>query len=140
MWARPDRKCPSTRDRCCPRSLVLVATAVLEDDKSLYWQPTLYYQDASGQYTPLSPNDGFVIYWFARKAATEEFVDIPGGLRMITGDPTRSTFNPDDPEHVANGFACFCMGVPGSECDDTGVPYKLYNFEDAKPYKCDVIR
>lgn len=117
-----------------------VATAIVADDKSLYWQPTLYYQAADGTYTPLSPNDGFVVYWFSRKSPNENFVDIPGGLRMITGDPGRNSFDEGNMEHKANGFACFCMGVQGSECNDDDVPYQLYNFEDAKKYKCDTIR
>jgi hypothetical protein len=103
----------------------------------------LYYQDAAGSFTPLSPTDGFVVYWFGRKAATEEFVDIPAGFRMITGDPTRNSFDASNPEHIANGFACFCMpggDKSGPACNDAKVPNQLYNFEDAKPYSCDVIR
>ncbi|KAG7531200.1 hypothetical protein FFLO_04559 [Filobasidium floriforme] len=115
-------------------------TAEVEDDKSLYWQPTLYYQSAAGTFQRLDPDGGLVVYWKADKAGDDEpLFDMPNGLRIIAGDPKRNT--PHDNavfEDRATGFKCFCQGGP--QCHDAGAPVISYNFEDVKKYNCDIIR
>jgi hypothetical protein len=54
------------------------AGAEVADDKSLYWQPTLYYQWKNGTFQALQPTWGLKVYWFSRKHSSETFTDIPG--------------------------------------------------------------
>lgn len=107
---------------------------------SLYWQPSLYYQQKDGKFIPVNPTGGTNIYWKADKAAEEPLTDMPGGLRIIAGDPTRNVQDDSDLEHQAVGFKCFCQGVPGSTCNDAGVPARSHDFETVKKYNCDIIR
>jgi hypothetical protein len=116
----------------------------VEDDMSLYWQPTLYYQRADGTFQPLTPDKGYDIYWIREIAEGETLWDMPPGLRMIIGDPKQNT-PPDDstPEGKAAGFSCFCQSKsPGADplCNDKDVPDVGHSFEDAKKNHCDIIR
>lgn len=80
-------------------------TAEVVDDKSLYWQPSLYWKDGNEKLHLVSPAVGLTVYWFGeclkwtswslremrliwgggavagRKTESETFTDIPGGLR-----------------------------------------------------------
>lgn len=78
-----------------------MTTAEVSDDKSLYWQPTMYWKDGSGKFHLMQEEFGLEVYWFgecgqlyerhkclAAKSMTlgryeqgEVLVDMPGGLR-----------------------------------------------------------
>lgn len=60
---------------------------------------------------------------------------------MTAGEPYRSTFDSNDVEYQNIGITCFCMeypGVPKTSC--IGAPDVVRTFEEAKQYKCDVVR
>lgn len=117
------------------------------DDKSLYWQPGLYYaQEGSGGIVNLDPTGGAVISWTSDTAEGETLVDMPGGLRMITGDPSRAEFDDANLGHQAVGFSCEChKGTPENpeECTEeemASVEAMVSSLDDLKNPNCKVIR
>ena len=59
------------------------STAIIGDDRSNYWSPTLYYQFKNGSLSPMLGSNR--IYYFLK---SEDVKPFPPGLRMISGSPT----------------------------------------------------
>ncbi|KAI5859630.1 hypothetical protein GGS23DRAFT_316541 [Durotheca rogersii] len=58
----------------------------IQDDKSVYWTPQLYYQHANGSFEEV-PNSGTTIYYLGRGENRSNIEPFPPGFRMISGDP-----------------------------------------------------
>ncbi|KAI0485076.1 hypothetical protein GGR56DRAFT_681157 [Xylariaceae sp. FL0804] len=57
----------------------------VQDDKSAYWTPQLYYQFANGSFTVV-PNGGTVVYYLGRGENKSNIEPFPPGFRMLSGD------------------------------------------------------
>ncbi|KAI1477725.1 WSC-domain-containing protein [Daldinia eschscholtzii] len=58
----------------------------IQDDKSIYWTPQLYYQRANGSFEEV-PNGGTVVYYLGRGENRSNIEPFPPGFRMVSGDP-----------------------------------------------------
>ncbi|WVW81296.1 hypothetical protein I302_103287 [Kwoniella bestiolae CBS 10118] len=71
-------------------------TASVSVDKSNYWIPQLYYYNPSGKNYQAIPVSYVNTYYLPRYSPGEKTVRaFPDGLRMISGDPNRKTFDGD---------------------------------------------
>ncbi|KAH8090923.1 hypothetical protein HD553DRAFT_279680 [Filobasidium floriforme] len=77
-------------------------TAPISIDKSSYWTPQLYSY-SEGKYTMI-PASYVNTYYLPRSKKLP--VAFPEGLRMVSGDPYRRTFDPKNPDHQAISFVC----------------------------------
>ncbi|KAJ6789453.1 hypothetical protein PWT90_00254 [Aphanocladium album] len=100
-------------------------------DKSNYWQPQLYHQHHDGSFE-LIKLLGIAAYYIDRTCdyrpgrrncdGTHGAIAPPKGLRMISGDTTRRTFNSSDKTNRAINHLCT---DPGQDYDE--LPQKLCN-------------
>ncbi|KAI1374179.1 WSC-domain-containing protein [Hypoxylon crocopeplum] len=58
----------------------------IQDDKSAYWTPQLYYEHANGSFEEV-PNGGTVVYYLGRGENRSNIEPFPPGFRMVSGDP-----------------------------------------------------
>ncbi|KAL4251371.1 hypothetical protein ABKN59_005563 [Abortiporus biennis] len=80
-------------------------TAPLSIDASNYWVSPLFYHDPNnGSFTiiPATMN----VYYFMRPGKNETIVAPPAGLRMVAGDPTRTSFDPNSFADQAISYMC----------------------------------
>ena len=56
----------------------------IQDDKSAYWTPLLYYQHKNGSFEEV-PNGGMVIYYLGR-GDNKTLTAFPPGFRMVSGN------------------------------------------------------
>ncbi|WWD22710.1 hypothetical protein CI109_107203 [Kwoniella shandongensis] len=91
-------------------------TAPITVDKSNYWTPQMYYynpKDASYQAIPVSYVN---TYYLPRYSPGETTVRaFPDGLRMLSGDPNRRTYNGDA---ESNAVTYVCLDYSGSHSGD----------------------
>ncbi|KAK6075662.1 WSC domain-containing protein [Seiridium cupressi] len=59
----------------------------IQDDKSAYWTPQLYYQHSNGTFQEV-PNGGHVVYYLGRGDNRSAIEPFPSGFKMISGDTT----------------------------------------------------
>jgi Domain of unknown function (DUF1996)/WSC domain len=57
----------------------------IQDDKSAYWTPQLYYRYRNGSYTEV-PNGGTVVYYLSRGDAELQMEPFPNNYRILAGD------------------------------------------------------
>ncbi|RGP81502.1 fungistatic metabolite [Fusarium longipes] len=57
----------------------------VQDDKSAYWTPQLFYQHTNGSFQ-MVPNGGTVIYYLGRGENRSNIEPFPPGFKMLTGD------------------------------------------------------
>jgi hypothetical protein len=57
----------------------------VQDDKSAYWTPQLFYQHANGSFQ-MVPNGGTVIYYLGRGENRSKTEPFPPGFKMLSGD------------------------------------------------------
>ncbi|KAG8669333.1 hypothetical protein FPOAC1_008725 [Fusarium poae] len=57
----------------------------VQDDKSAYWTPQLFYQHANGSFQ-MVPNGGTVIYYLGRGENRSNIEPFPPGFKMLSGD------------------------------------------------------
>ncbi|KAL5608539.1 hypothetical protein FOBRF1_009036 [Fusarium oxysporum] len=57
----------------------------VQDDKSAYWTPQLFYQHANGSFQ-MVPNGGTVIYYLGRGENKTNIEPFPPGFKMLSGD------------------------------------------------------
>lgn len=95
---------------------VCTSTPIVED-KSNYWAPLLYFQWANGSFSSL--DGGAVIYYLYpnKPGATTAF---PRDFRMISGNPTKRTYDANDPAHRAIDF--LCLDFQGQTTKHHGLP------------------
>ncbi|KAF1982413.1 hypothetical protein K402DRAFT_424524 [Aulographum hederae CBS 113979] len=87
-------------------------TCEIQEDKSAYWTPQLYYQHGNRTFQEV-PNEGMTVYYLGRGDNRMNIVLFPPSFRMITDDSTcRSydtgtrTFKADRPVGDRVTFAC----------------------------------
>jgi len=95
------------------------STPILED-KSAYWFPQLYYEWANGSFTSL--NGGAVIYYlFDDKPGTT--TAFPDDFRMLSGNPTLRTYDPQSYDQQAITF--LCLDFSGTSTRHNELPAKV---------------
>ncbi|KAI1853724.1 hypothetical protein JX266_001708 [Neoarthrinium moseri] len=57
----------------------------IQDDKSAYWTPQLYYQHTNGSFQEV-PNGGHTVYYLGRGDNRTNIEPFPPGFRMLSGD------------------------------------------------------
>jgi hypothetical protein len=70
-------------------------TCEVEQDKSLYWIPPLYFHGADGKYTLVPQTGGVLVYYRMFHDNTKAF---PPGFRMLAGDANRNTTEVPTPD------------------------------------------
>ncbi|KAF8151010.1 hypothetical protein B0H34DRAFT_628672, partial [Crassisporium funariophilum] len=91
----------------------------IPEDKSNYWFPHLYFQWANGSVTSLT--GGAVIYYlFDNKPGTT--TAFPPDFRMISGNPTLRSYDPNSFAQQAIDF--LCLDFDGTTTKHTGLPNK----------------
>jgi Domain of unknown function (DUF1996)/WSC domain len=58
----------------------------IQDDKSAYWTPQLYWEHSNGSFEAV-PNSGMVVYYLGRGENRSNVVPFPPGFQMLSGDP-----------------------------------------------------
>ncbi|KAF1983476.1 WSC-domain-containing protein [Aulographum hederae CBS 113979] len=64
----------------------------IQDDRSAYWSPQLYYQYGNGSVMEV-PHDGSVLYYIARGAGQTPMTAFPEGLKMLSGDAAARSYD-----------------------------------------------
>ncbi|KAJ5980903.1 hypothetical protein N7481_008201 [Penicillium waksmanii] len=73
----------------------------VEQDKSAYWTPALYFMHTDGSAEMVDQVGGMLAYYFNDKAPGEKIHAFPKGFRMLAGDPFQRNFTwpvPDPPK------------------------------------------
>ncbi|KAL5482302.1 hypothetical protein ACEPAI_8896 [Sanghuangporus weigelae] len=94
-------------------------TTLVQDDKSSYWAPQLYYRSENGSFT-LVPILFVNTYYEQRPGQDGNVSAFPPGLRMVAGDPTRTTYDDNDTSNKAVGFVC--LDYSGKSSDSKEFP------------------
>ncbi|KIP07217.1 hypothetical protein PHLGIDRAFT_35537 [Phlebiopsis gigantea 11061_1 CR5-6] len=75
-------------------------------DKSVYWAPPVLYQDQNTHEFSIMPPAFNIYYFFDRNGTGETVHAFPQGLRMVAGNPTRSSYNASNFADQAVSFVC----------------------------------
>ncbi|GFZ47824.1 hypothetical protein JCM24511_05571 [Saitozyma sp. JCM 24511] len=84
-------------------------TAFVQDDKSAYWAPQLFYKFKNGTYYPIQ-SDGANTYWKysgPELAAGQKLSVVPDDFRMLAGNINRNTYNASNAADLAPSWACW---------------------------------
>ncbi|KAI4258516.1 MAG: hypothetical protein L6R42_005041 [Xanthoria sp. 1 TBL-2021] len=65
----------------------------IQDDKSAYWTPSLYYQHSNGSFEEV-PDYGMAVYYLGR-GDNQSLVPFPPGFRMVSGDKLSRSYHKD---------------------------------------------
>ncbi len=91
----------------------------IQDDKSAYWTPLLYYQHSNGLFQEV-PNHGMAVYYLGR-GSNKTLTPFPPGFRIVSGDKASRSYNNDKiipggkrPVSDRVNFACL-NGSPSKE-------------------------
>lgn len=91
----------------------------IQDDKSAYWTPSLYYHHSNGTFEEV-PNGGMAVYYEGR-GDDRNLQPFPAGFRMVSGNNYARSYNPnalipgsDRPIADRVSFACL-DGTPNKE-------------------------
>ncbi|KAJ7596656.1 hypothetical protein C8J56DRAFT_918004 [Mycena floridula] len=100
-------------------------SCMVQQDKSAYWTPALYFQWANGSVTLVDQMGGGLIYYLPRShpSDTTEVLAFPQGLRMLTGSPSTRSYNASSLTAQAIGLDCLGgsgrqPGFPAMNCHD----------------------
>ncbi|KAI0692895.1 hypothetical protein BC835DRAFT_1276877 [Cytidiella melzeri] len=75
-------------------------------DKSIYWTPSLYYQDQTTKKLTLMTGGRNHYYFFDRHGPNETVKAFPEGFRMLAGNPARISYNASSFADQAVSFVC----------------------------------
>ncbi|KAL8833958.1 MAG: hypothetical protein Q9170_004004 [Blastenia crenularia] len=67
------------------------SSCAIQDDKSAYWTPPLYYQHPNGSFEEV-PNNGMAIYYEGR-GDDKNLQPFPPGFRMVSGNKNARSYN-----------------------------------------------
>ncbi|EEU38288.1 uncharacterized protein NECHADRAFT_34566, partial [Fusarium vanettenii 77-13-4] len=100
----------------------------VQDDKSAYWTPQLFYQHSNGSFQ-LVPNGGTVVYYLGRGENRSNIEPFPPGFKMLSGDSTARSADTKTMTYSKTGY----KGRPVAErisfaCLDSSGPSKERNF------------
>ncbi|OCF34866.1 hypothetical protein I316_03412 [Kwoniella heveanensis BCC8398] len=91
-------------------------TASVTADKSNYWTPQLYYYNPTDESYQAIPVAYVNTYYLPRYSPGETTVQaFPDGLRMVSGDPNRRTY---DGDADSNAVTYVCLDYSGSHSGD----------------------
>ncbi|KAI2464975.1 WSC-domain-containing protein [Annulohypoxylon bovei var. microspora] len=102
----------------------------IQDDKSAYWTPQLYYEHANGSFEEV-PNGGTVVYYLGRGDNSSNIEPFPPGFKMVSGDPylrsnDTTSFTYSDSSHsgrlISDRVSFNCLNSSG------GLPEQNYMF------------
>lgn len=65
----------------------------IQDDKSAYWTPSLYYQHRNGSFDEV-PNQGMAVYYLGR-GNNKTLTPFSPGFRMVSGDKLARSYKKD---------------------------------------------
>ncbi|KIW78442.1 hypothetical protein Z517_08278 [Fonsecaea pedrosoi CBS 271.37] len=68
------------------------STCEVQEDKSAYWTPQLYFAHANGSFEEV-PNYGMTVYYVGRGGNSSNTVPFPPGFKMITGDTRQRSYD-----------------------------------------------
>ncbi|KIW24456.1 uncharacterized protein PV07_10168 [Cladophialophora immunda] len=68
------------------------STCEVQEDKSAYWTPQLYFAHANGSFEEV-PNYGMTVYYVGRGGNSSNTVPFPAGFKMITGDTRQRSYD-----------------------------------------------
>ncbi|KAF4470185.1 fungistatic metabolite [Fusarium albosuccineum] len=96
----------------------------IQDDKSAYWTPQLFYQHGNGSFE-MVPNDGTVVYYLGRGENRTKMEPFPPGFKMLSGDSTARSADTKTMTYNKTGY----KGRPVAErisfaCLDSSGPSK----------------
>lgn len=93
----------------------------IQDDKSAYWTPQLYYEHANGTFEEV-PSGGHTIYYLGRGDKRDQIEPFPPGFKMVSGDTTARaadattmTYGSGRPQSERVSFACLDSSGPQPE-------------------------
>ncbi|KAF4457032.1 hypothetical protein F53441_947 [Fusarium austroafricanum] len=100
----------------------------VQDDKSAYWTPQLFYQHANGSFE-MVPNGGTVIYYLGRGENRSNIEPFPPGFKILSGDNFARSY---DSKTMTYGNSRF-KGRPIADrvsfaCLDSSGPSKERNY------------
>jgi hypothetical protein len=87
-------------------------TCMVNDDRSAYWIPELFYHYPNGTFDVVT-HGGMTVYYLQRSASKETVEAFPDGLRMLTGDPDVRN-NTGSPASKAISWACLNFNGPAT--------------------------
>jgi hypothetical protein len=64
----------------------------IQDDKSAYWTPLLYYEFPNGTFVDV-PQSGSVVYYMGRGTNATNAIPFPPGFRMVSGDASARSYD-----------------------------------------------
>ncbi|KAK3062360.1 hypothetical protein LTS18_004206 [Coniosporium uncinatum] len=64
----------------------------IQDDRSAYWSPQLYYQYANGSVIEV-PHEGSVLYYIGRGTSQTKLTAFPPGFQMLSGDAAARSYD-----------------------------------------------
>ncbi|GAA5897030.1 hypothetical protein JCM8208_006149 [Rhodotorula glutinis] len=82
-------------------------TAIVKQDLSNYWTPTLWFSWANGSFTSVEQN-GLLVYYLPRFHATDKtkVTAFPEGFRMLVGNPYKRSYDENSLMDKAIGINC----------------------------------
>ncbi|GAA5867570.1 hypothetical protein JCM8547_001223 [Rhodosporidiobolus lusitaniae] len=101
-------------------------SCLVKQDMSNYWTPHLYFQWANGSFSSAETTGGGLIYYLPRyhPSDTTNVTAFPDGLRMLTGNPFKRSYDSSSLMDQAIGWNCL-----GADVAETRQPY-------LPPYNC----
>ncbi|KAK3048103.1 hypothetical protein LTS18_013004, partial [Coniosporium uncinatum] len=64
----------------------------IQDDKSAYWTPQLYYKHVNGTFEEV-PNQSMAVYYLGRGQNRDQIIPLPPGFRMLSGNSLQRSFD-----------------------------------------------
>ncbi|RPA86979.1 WSC domain-containing protein [Ascobolus immersus RN42] len=105
------------------RKKATCSTCRVEQDRSAYWTPNLWFKAQNGSFTPVPQVGGGLIYYMQRRHGTEKVHAFPPGFRMLAGNPMVRSFK-NTQASKAISYACIdtvrkpeTRGFPKGNCD-----------------------
>jgi len=75
---------------------------------SAYWHPELYYRDPTTKQLTLVKGEGLTVYYLSRRGGNPNWwIPFPKGFRMIAGDQSRRSYDPNNLWHTSVSYSCY---------------------------------
>ncbi|KAL8926746.1 MAG: hypothetical protein Q9208_002820 [Pyrenodesmia sp. 3 TL-2023] len=96
----------------------------IQDDKSAYWTPLLYYQHSNGSFEEV-PHGGMTVYYLGR-GDDKNIQPFPPGFRMVSGKASarsydQNTLIPGTKRPVADRVSFACLDYSSSSKEQPGM-------------------
>ena len=96
-------------------------SCLVKQDMSAYWTPQLYFQYANGSFRSVEQTGGGLVYYLPRNHSsdTTKVQAFPDGLRILTGQMTKRSYNSSS--LMAQAIGWNCLGSAGLD-GETRIP------------------